>query len=81
MENDILRPQLLFVPKSSQMTEYYWFQEGFSKSEIDIILENMQSLPFQEARVAADRKGDDLKLNGFLRILISSGFMTAWQNL
>jgi PKHD-type hydroxylase len=60
MENDILRPQLLFVPKSSQMTEYYWFQEGFSKSEIDIILENVQSLPFQEARVAADRKGDDL---------------------
>ena len=48
MENDILRPQLLFVPKSSQMTEYYWFKEGFSKSEIDIILENMRSLPFHE---------------------------------
>ena len=60
MENDILRPQLLFVPKSSQMTEYYWFKEGFSKSEIDIILENMRSLPFQEASVAARTEGNEL---------------------
>ena len=60
MENDILRPQLLFVPKSSQMTEYYWFKDGFSKSEIDIILENMQSLPFQEASVAARTEGNEL---------------------
>lgn len=60
MENDILRPQLLFVPKSSQMTEYYWFKEGFSKTEIDIILENIENLPFQEARVAANTEGDSL---------------------
>jgi PKHD-type hydroxylase len=60
MEKDILRPQLLFVPKSSDMTEFYWFKEGFSKSEIDVILENMQSLPFQEALVASGSEGDDL---------------------
>jgi PKHD-type hydroxylase len=60
MENDILRPQLLFVPKSSEMTEYYWFKEGFSKSEIDIILKNMVTIPFQEAAVAEGTKGDAL---------------------
>jgi PKHD-type hydroxylase len=60
MEKDILRPQLLFVPKDSDMTEYYWFKDGFSKSEIDIILENMKSLPFQEALVAAGSEGDEL---------------------
>ena len=60
MEKDILRPQLLFVPKESDMTEYYWFKEGFSKSEIDIILENMENLPSQEALVAANTEGDEL---------------------
>ena len=52
MEKEVLRPQLLFVPKDSDMTDYYWFKDGFSKAEIDIILENMENLPFQEARGA-----------------------------
>ena len=60
MEKEVLRPQLLFVPKDSDMTDYYWFKDGFSKAEIDIILENMENLPFQEARVAADTEGDTL---------------------
>jgi len=60
MEKDILRPQLMFVPKESDMTDYYWFKDGFSKTEIDIILQNMENLPFQEAMVAANSKGADL---------------------
>lgn len=60
MENDFLRPQLLFVPKSCEMTEYYWFKEGFSKNEIDFIIDSVKTLPFQEAAVAAETEGEQL---------------------
>lgn len=60
METDILRPNLIFVPKSSDMTDYYWFKDGFSKEEIDLIISEMTALPTQEAGVAAGTEGGEL---------------------
>ncbi len=55
-----LTPYLVFNQKTADMTDYYWFKEGFTKDEIDKILEEISTLPEVDGGIASHASGDQL---------------------
>lgn len=56
----LLAPYLVFEPKATDPTDYYWFKEGFTKEEIDRIITEVKELPIVDGRIASNADGDKL---------------------
>jgi PKHD-type hydroxylase len=53
-----LNPYLVFNQKPADMTDYYWFKEGFTRDEIDKIINDFSTLPIEEAGIASKASGN-----------------------
>lgn len=60
MSDTFLSPHLVFKQKTADVTDYYWFEAGFTKDEIDRIISDMTMLPQVEGGVASHATGEAL---------------------
>jgi PKHD-type hydroxylase len=52
---------MLFDPQTNDSQNYYWYQEGFSKEELQKIYKDVATLPFQEATLIGNADPEAIK--------------------